>query len=264
MNGLLKYGKAFHNCYSQGFVFKWRGAWSSEKSQDLPTTAHSGQDSGDLTQVWLTSRHLLTRFCLSRKRCTYHFGSSRSFRNFQQLCRTLLGFLLPGVHPDPGPRPPPKRLIVSQRPPPAVLREKLPSQGTVKIPLQTLLLISAASSLLSSEQPRSVASSSLCAGCAHLQACPGPFPFSLCFKNPQHIFKDLVHSSPSLEPSLTSPATCTHTKAKFVDSHCPCNTRCFLHQGHGTFDCNCLLAVSPTSLGGPSGHWFDFGILSPQ
>lgn len=158
------------------------------------------------------------------------------------------------------PRPPP----VSQRPPLVVLRGRLPPQGAVKIPLQTLLRISAASSLLSSEQPCSLASSSLCTGCAHLQACPGPFPFSLCFKNPQLIFKDLVHSSPPLEPSLTSLATHTHTKAKFVDSHCPCNTRCFLRQAHGTLDRNCLLAVSPTSLGDPSGHWFDFGILSPQ
>lgn len=169
-------------------------------------------------------------------------------------------FLLPGVHPDPGPT-----TTTSQSAPSSSSAQ---GKAASSRGCQNSFTDSPAylCSLISAVLRTAVLT---CKFKSLHRLCPSPsvsspFPFSLCFKNPQLIFKDLVHSSPPLEPSLTSLATHTHTKAKFVDSHCPCNTRCFLRQAHGTLDRNCLLAVSPTSLGDPSGHWFDFGIRSPK
>lgn len=49
---------------------------ASSSSDEEPKAAHPEQNSGDLSQVWLTSRHLLAHLCLPGKRCTYHLGSS--------------------------------------------------------------------------------------------------------------------------------------------------------------------------------------------
>lgn len=53
------------------------------------------------------------------------------------------GFLLPDVHPNPGPRLSPNSpanslLKISQCPPPTVFRKRQPPQGTIRVPLQPL------------------------------------------------------------------------------------------------------------------------------
>lgn len=111
MNGILKYTKkytnAFHNWYFQGSFFNLQikkiKLW---EVTELPQS-HTFRlwQSGDWTRVWLTSSHLLTHLAsLGRGTYTHHLWWSQSpFINFQQLDRTLLQLLPPGVHPDPGP-----------------------------------------------------------------------------------------------------------------------------------------------------------------
>ena len=74
----------------------------------------------------------------------HHLRSSQPhLHKLPAALQRFAGFLLPGVHPNPGPRLSPNSpanslLKISQCPLPTVFRKRQPPQGTIRVPLQPL------------------------------------------------------------------------------------------------------------------------------
>lgn len=116
--------------------------------------------------------------------------------------------------PDPGPTlspnlPATSLISVSQYPPPIAFRKTQPPQGTIKVPFWTLFY-----PFLQPRHCRSENSHVLLRLRVFTYAIPisrNEFSFHPLFWESLLVFKYLGHLSPPPEPSLTSPATYTHT-----------------------------------------------------